>query len=74
MEQGHKEALGCEFPSCLGRITLIGELAGESNLEIPDPAKTDFKDSDAIAQMIYIYIEKGFPEMIQRAETSYHKR
>jgi len=67
MERGHKEALECEFPACRRRIALLSELAGEGDLEIPDPAQSDFKDSDAIAEMIEDSVEKGFSEMLRRA-------
>jgi protein-tyrosine phosphatase len=74
MEHGHKEALECEFPTCRGRIVILGELAGEKNPEIPDPSKTDFEDSDAIARTIATYIENGFAELLNRAEISYSTR
>lgn len=67
MEHGHQEALECEFPTCRGRIALLSELAGECDLEIPDPAQTDFEESDAIARMIAASIEVGFPELLRRA-------
>ena len=69
MEQGHKEALECEFPTCRGRITLLGELAGQRDPEIPDPSKTDFYESDTIAQMIQTCVDKSFIEVLRRAET-----
>jgi protein-tyrosine phosphatase len=70
MEQGHKEALECEFPTCRGRICLLGKLAGERDPEIPDPASMDFYESDATAQMIITFIEKSFTELLRRAEIS----
>jgi protein-tyrosine-phosphatase len=74
MEHGHKEALECEFPDHRGRIVLLGELAGERYPDVPDPSKTDFEESEAIAQTIADYIEKGFAELVTRAEISYHTR
>jgi protein-tyrosine-phosphatase len=74
MEHGHKEALECEFPTCRGRIVLLGELAGERNPEIPDPAKTDFEESDAIAGTIAACIENGFTELLSLAEFSHSTR
>jgi protein-tyrosine-phosphatase len=74
MEHGHKEALECEFPTCRGRIVLLGELAGERNPEIPDPSKTDFEESNAIARLIAACIENGFTELLSRAEISYSTR
>jgi protein-tyrosine phosphatase len=68
MERSHKEALECEFPFCRGRIALLGELAGEGNPEISDPSKMDFEESDATARTIAVCIEKGFPELLHRAE------
>ena len=70
MEHGHKEALECEFPTCRGRIVLLGELAGERNPEIPDPSKTNFEESNAIARTIAVCIENGFTELLSRAEIS----
>lgn len=70
MEQGHKEALECEFPACRGHIILLGELAGERNPEIPDPARTDFDESGAATQRIISCIDKSFMEMLHRAEIS----
>lgn len=67
MEQGHKEALECEFPACRRQIALLGELAGGRDLEIPDPAQTDFEDSEAVSQMIVACVDKGFSEMMRRA-------
>src|SRR4030042_6123657 len=49
MEQGHKEALECEFPTCRERIVLLGELSGERYPEIPDPSYNNFEESNAIA-------------------------
>jgi protein-tyrosine phosphatase len=70
MEKGHKEALECEFPSCRERIALLGELAGEGNLEIPDPSKLDFEEGNAVAHLIVACIDKNFSELLQRAEIS----
>jgi len=70
MDQGHKEALGAEFPECRGRIALLGELAGEKAPEVPDPAKTRFADSDGVARRIVSWTEKGFGEMLKRAASS----
>ncbi len=70
MEHGHKEALECEFPACRGRIVTLGELADAGNPEIPDPSKTDFEESNVIVQAIVTCIEKGFTEMLKRAEIS----
>jgi len=67
MHQGHKEALQAEFPECRGRIALLGELAGERALEIPDPANTRFTDSEGAARMIVSWTEKGFGEMVKKA-------
>jgi protein-tyrosine phosphatase len=74
MEHGHKEALECEFPTCHGRIVLLGELAGERNLEIPDPSKMDFEESDTIARTIATCIENGFAEILRRTESSCNAR
>jgi protein-tyrosine phosphatase len=74
MEHGHKEALECEFPTCRGRIVLLGELAGERDPEIPDPSKTDFEESNTVARTIVAYIENGFNELLSRAEVSRNLR
>ena len=74
MEQGHKEALECEFPTCRERIVLLGELAGERYPEIPDPSSNDFEESNAIAGTIAAFIENGFTELIKRAEISHNTR
>jgi len=70
MEEGQKEALECEFPTCRGWIVLLGELAGRSDPEIPDLANTDFEDSGAIARKIAACIEEGFTGILRRAELS----
>jgi protein-tyrosine phosphatase len=70
MEQGQKEALECEFPNCRGKIALLGELAGERDPDIPDPSKTEFNESDAIARMIAACIERVFTELLRKAEIS----
>ncbi len=64
MEQGQKEALECEFTDCIGRIVLMGELAGEHESEILDPARTDFEDGDAIVRSIVACIDKGFVKLL----------
>ena len=74
MELGHKEALECEFPSCRERIALLGELAGEGNLEIPDPSILNFDEGNAIARIIVSCIEDGFTEILSRAEISRNTR
>jgi protein-tyrosine-phosphatase len=67
MHQGQKEALQAEFPECRGRIALLGELAGERALEIPDPANTRFTDSEGVARLIVRWTEKGFGEIVKKA-------
>jgi protein-tyrosine phosphatase len=52
MERGHKEALEWEFAACRGRVALLGELAGEDEAEIEDPAKSEFADAEAVAGRI----------------------
>ena len=68
MERGHKEALECEFPECRGRIVLLAEAAGEKFAEIPDPARSGFIDSEAIARSIITCIDIGFSTLIELAE------
>jgi protein arginine phosphatase len=74
MELGHKEALEFEFPSILGRIALLGALANEPDVAVPDPSQADFKESDTVARTIAEYIELGFKEMIYRAKSYSNNR
>lgn len=67
MESGQKEALGIEFPSCREGIALLGELAGKTNPEIPDPAGLDFADRDEVVKLIMDCIDISFPEIIRRS-------
>ena len=69
MEQGQKEALECEFADCIGQIVLMGELAGEHESEILDPARTDFEDGDAIVRSIVACIDKGFVKLMDLAKS-----
>lgn len=69
MEQGHREALECEFPQCRGRIVLLGTAAGEDHPEIPDPARTHFEESAAAARSITACIDKGFSKLVSLAES-----
>ena len=74
MKKGHKEALESEFLSCRERIMLLGELAGEGNLEIPDPFKSDFEQGKAVAQMIVAFIDMNFTELLHQAGIMHHSR
>jgi protein-tyrosine phosphatase len=67
MERGQKEALEWEFAACRGRVALLGELAGEAEAEIPDPAKSDFEDGEAVAGRIVRSIDAGWVVMLRIA-------
>ncbi len=69
MELGHKEALEYEFPQCKGRIVLLGEAAGEHGIEIDDPARSNFVESDVTVQSIIVCIDKGFSKLVNLAES-----
>lgn len=69
MEQGHKEALECEFSWCKGRIVLLGEVAGEYGIEIEDPARINFEESDATVRGITDCIDKGYSILVSLARS-----
>ncbi len=74
MEPGHKEALASEFPTSLDRIALLGDLAGEHDPVVPDPALDGFINSIEIATLVVAFIDSGYSEMIHRAEKSSTRR
>jgi protein-tyrosine-phosphatase len=69
MEQGHKEALECEFPDCKGRIVLLAETDGGIPSEIPDPALEGFENEEAVASSIVNCIDKSFSRLMKLAES-----
>jgi len=68
MQHGHEEALECEFPACRGKTVLLGALVDTYATDIPDPAQSNFTDSDLAAETIAAFIDQSFAELVLRAE------
>jgi len=74
MEQGHKEALTAEFPSCKDRIILLCQVAGEPVTEIEDPVIRNFEFCDMTVQSILFCIDRSFEKIINLAVSFYIER
>ena len=68
MEHGHKEAIEAEFPAVRDRVVLLGSLANVPGGEIPDPARDNFDQPEAVVHLVYECIDKGFAELVKLCE------
>ena len=66
MEHGQKVALQFEFPSERSKIFMLSELAGNGEVNMPDPSSMNFAESDEIAAELSRELNQAYPEIIQR--------
>ena len=69
MENGHKEALGMEFPEFSERIYMLSEMVDQKN-DIDDPYGGAYSGYEQAAEDIQQYLENGFDTIIEQASQS----
>jgi protein-tyrosine-phosphatase len=68
MQHSHKEAIEAEFQFAQGKVSLLGELARITEVEIQDPALENFHNSEETARIICLCIDRSYKEIPGIAE------
>jgi protein-tyrosine-phosphatase len=63
MQYSHKEAIEAEFPFTQGKVFLLGQLARITEVEIQDPAIENFQNSEEIARIICLCIDRCYLDL-----------
>jgi len=67
MTRGQKEALQFEFQNQRNQIVMLSELAGNGEVDIPDPSMNGFSEYGEILADLHRKINQAFPEIMRRA-------
>lgn len=66
MTHGQKEALQFEFPQYRNKILMLSELADGFEIDMPDPAESNFSDSEQVFSELAREVKLAVPSVIER--------
>jgi protein-tyrosine phosphatase len=73
MEGGHLEGISSEFPSVMGRITLLSQVADGVAFNVPDPFGPG-GNAELVVSQLQALIQKGFQRILELAQAQHDRK